>query len=441
MEYKRLKVSELKLLAKKKGIKGYYKLNKKELIEQLIQKDQISPLKKQSWGRAVIKKITGKFGLIVRLLSLFCSIGVLYYSYHSHKLSYAIEVCPEEFNFQENNAFNIVVLDFAEFAFCDESDICELEMLKFLKEINVFSHIPVEVDFIKCKSSDYGIYDIKSGEEFCNKTNTDLLIYGIVEKISSKLNIELNYVSNSNNAEHMLSGKESNSILLDLNSIFEFTKIDSDLNEIKDLILWQLGLHAIDLCDENARQRVKNYMAKISSNSLFNYSRANFVTGMILKNEGILDSSLMSLEKAFEIDSLFYEAYFESSIVNVLMDEEEKAIEYMNNCFLIDIYTLKPNGNVKVMNIKEELYDEFYKSKQDSFFMLGHAKLIRFMYNSRDARQYIPKYIDLWKARYPVEALDSMLFDDFNEVMLLDSMMRNFNRVYIDLNEEILLSR
>jgi len=433
----KLVVPELKLIAKKIGVKGYSTVKKKELIELIltIEEDKIlSALQILEDGDDLPKeenkvespkeknRINWFKVLQIVIPALILLVGIINLRGCGNS---ELDICNvnEIKQFNDTDAFNVLILDFLDYTFCNAYAECEVEFQKRIDKINEYSHIPINSKITSCRSKDLSILNLDDAEEFCELKNADLVIFGAVENISGdSIRVNLNYTANPS-LKSTLIEKTKNEKFFVVNSIFDVSQSNHDFKEIEDIINWNLAVKAQYLTDINkAHKWVRFYLNKISDYNRRNYSNAKLIEG---HDYLVCERDYKKAEECFiasiNRDSLNSEAYRNLALTYVILNNEEMAVKNMQYHSYIKFqesdtsFAALFDSNYTVHQLLKILDSE----KQ---YNVGYSVLVRNLLKDKSYLTYIPQYFNAWEEASGIDKIKEALEDDFEYVKSLSEV-------------------
>jgi len=433
-------VPELKLIAKKIGIKGYSTVKKKELIELIltVQEDKIlSALEllknndnsHQKKDKVELPKEKSKVNwfkvLQIGIPMLIFLVGLLTYLRGCKKNELDICDVSEIKAFDDTDAFNVLILDFLDYTFCNAYAECEVEFQKRIDKINEYSHVPINSKVTSCRSKDLNILNLDDAEEFCKLKNADLVIFGAVENISNdSIRVNLSYVTHPNVSPTIID-KTKNEKNFVINSIFDISDSNHDFKEIEDIINWNLAIKVHGTTDPKKYfTLVRLYLNKISNYNYKNYSNAKLIEGTTyLKFENDYNEAIKHLNTSVKIDSLNWNAYEALSFANMLLGNEEETVRNMQYSAYTRLYICDPpftnmfNDEYAVHSLLDTL-DNLKK------YDVGYSFLIHTLLAKEEYTLFIPKYFAKWERECGRDYVEEELGENFEYVKLMYEMKK-----------------
>lgn len=404
------KLIELKKIAKKMRLRGYSKMNKGDLLALLYEQDKEKIKKILEDNKPLKSKKTShknKNNSLI-ILQILISLGILSFAILGFCRGCKGDICanPIAEKFKNPEEYNIYILDFLEYSTCNSYAECETEFQKKINKINEYSHIPVNIKLLDCKSSDYNIISLEDAETFCKEYNADLVIYGGIEKGEDSLSVNINYATLPL-TETMISNTKEETFFK-IESIYDIYNKKTLFTLLEDIVNWNLGVYANMSNKKCGNDTLLMYLSRISDLNKENYMHSHVIKGIIYDCKGDDKNANAAFSKALMLDSTNYSAYLYRAINNVKLGNKSDALRDMNYSLW---YSSECNEKVNKKSIlcSSFKYDHAvatiihempcsFTPKEISINEAGKVFLIQGISRDSSLNQYLGDYYCEWKS-------------------------------------------
>jgi len=314
MENRTLK--ELQQIAKEKGLRGYQNLRKGQLIGLLKRENN---------------KLFTNLTKIIVVVAPIVLIMIGYKSCSNSEKLYNIQKIrncdlSELSHFDKRSEFNVIILDFEALTSCNSELACENLLARNLGTINKLNHQQINVILEKCSSTDLNLFDEESYSKYARKTNSDLVIYGVIEQNQDSSYISINFAMHPALKNNWLN-ENFNQIRIQNTSILKSLESGEEMKQLKDIILLNMSQKMIHKDSINNVDKFRKLLDNVSNTNSELKSISCILKAISFQNKLQVTKAKKNFNKAIEVDRYNIEAYHMRGVQNLILKDYKNALD------------------------------------------------------------------------------------------------------------------